>query len=209
MMSRLWPRLVFLVIPRVTLAGSTDHDRIDGLMSDDREVRKKAALELTTKPDPALVPGLVDALFFTPRHARGELLSVLKTLSDEDAGSRYYDWVALVGRREDLAPGPGYLEWKLRLLSRIDLAYKRVLYPGAPSRIRLEEVVWGGVRLDGIPSLDDPPTVTAAKAGFLSDREKVFGVSQGGERRAYPLRYLSWHEMANDTLGGEPITLSY
>ena len=189
-------------------AWPTDHDRIVGLMSDRQEIREKSARDLTSARDPSLVPGLVDALFFTPKEARGELLSVLRTLTGEDAGSRYHDWVALVGRRKDLAPGKGYLEWKLSLLSRIDTAYRKVLYADAPARIRLEEIVWGGVRLDGIPSLDDPPKVAAAEAG-LTDEERVFGVSVGREHRAYPLRYLSWHEMANDVLGGEPITLSY
>jgi hypothetical protein len=39
--------------------------------------------------------------------------------------------------------------------------------------------------------------------------ELVFGVSAGGEHRAYPRRILSWHEMANDVVGGEPVTLSF
>jgi hypothetical protein len=43
----------------------------------------------------------------------------------------------------------------------------------------------------------------------IGDRERVFGVSLGGEHRAYPLRYLSWHEMLNDTVGGVPLTVSY
>jgi hypothetical protein len=192
-----------------TLSLAADYQRISGLMSERREFRQEAARELTRSPDPALVAGLVDALFFTPKASREELLSVLRTLTGEDAGSRYLDWVALVGRRSDLAPGPGYLEWKLSLLSRIDPAYKNVLYSGAPARVRLEEIVWGGVGLDGIPSLDDPPHAAAAEGGFLSEDERIFGVSLGGEHRAYPLRYLSWHEMANDVLGGEPITLSY
>ena len=200
--------LASIALCQAASAWPTDYDRIAALMSDQREIREQGARELTSARDLALVPGLVDALFFTPKESRGELLSVLRALAGEDAGSRYHDWVALVGRRKDISPGKGYLEWKLALLARIDTKYKSVLYPGVPARVRLEEIVWGGVRLDGIPSLDDPPRVAAAEAG-LSDEEKVFGVSLGNEQRAYPLRYLSWHEMANDVLGGEPITLSY
>lgn len=189
-------------------AAAADYAQILPLMSSGRDERREAARALVAAPDPALVAGLVDALFFTPRGQRDELLEVLRVLAGEDAGREYYGWVELLGRREDLRPAPGYLEWKRSLLSRIDRRYGNVLFTGAPARIRLEEIVWGGVPLDGIPALDDPPHVPAAKAG-LSGREKVFGVSLGGEHRAYPLRYLSWHEMANDRLGGEPIVLGY
>ncbi len=114
----------------------------------------------------------------------------------------------MVGARE-IAPPPGYLAWKRELLARIDPRYKAVLYDGAPAHVRLEEVVWGGVRLDGIPSLDEPEQVPAAAAAYLADGERVFGVALGGEARAYPLRVLSWHEMLNDVVGGRPVTLSY
>ena len=39
--------------------------------------------------------------------------------------------------------------------------------------------------------------------------DRVFGVSINGEHRAYPLRIVNAHEMANDWLGGEPIALAY
>lgn len=171
--------------------------------------RSEAARKLLKAPDPSLVPALVDTLFFTPKLARTEILEVLKKLTGEDAGTGYHDWVELVGRRTDLAPGPGYMEYKLSLLSRIDPRYQKVFFPGAPARIRLEEIVWGGAKLDGIPALEDPPHIPASEARSLSDDEKVFGVSAGGEHRAYPLRYLSWHEMVNDVLGSEPVTVSF
>jgi hypothetical protein len=47
------------------------------------------------------------------------------------------------------------------------------------------------------------------EAKYLTDSEKVFGVSVGGQQRAYPLRMLDWHEMLNDVVGGVPVTLSY
>ena len=37
----------------------------------------------------------------------------------------------------------------------------------------------------------------------------VFGVAINGDYRAYPLRILDWHEMANDVVGGEPVALAY
>lgn len=171
--------------------------------------RREAARRLLKAPDPTLLPALVDALFFTPKLARSEVLAVLRKLAGEDVGDGYYDWVEYVGRRTDLTGRPGYLAHKASLFSRIDPAYRKIFYPGAPTRIRLEEIVSGGVKLEGIPALEDPPRVPASKARFLDQDEPVFGVSVGGVHHAYPHRYLSWHEMVNDVVGGEPITLSY
>jgi hypothetical protein len=70
-------------------------------------------------------------------------------------------------------------------------------------------VVSGGVRFDGIPSLDGPPHVSAGEASWLADDEAVFAALLGGEARAWPVRFLAWHEMLNDRLGGEPVVLSY
>ncbi len=39
--------------------------------------------------------------------------------------------------------------------------------------------------------------------------EPVFGIALNGEARAYPLRILDWHEMANDVVGGVPVSLAY
>lgn len=158
--------------------------------------------------DASLVPGLVDALFFLPKAQRAEALSALEALTGERAGERYHDWVALLSRRPDLRPREGYAAWKGELFSRIDERYRDLLRQ-EPVRLRLEEVVWGGVPLEGIPALDQPRAVPADQAGYLEDGEKVFGASMGGEQRAWPLRILGWHEMVNDLVGGEPVTLSY
>ena len=171
--------------------------------------RREAARKLLEAPDPTLIPLLVDLLFFTPKLNREEIIQVLKGLSGEDAGDGYYDWVEYVGRRTDLPSRPDYMELKVGLFSRIDPTFQKIFYPGAPARIRLEEIVSGGVKLDGIPPLEDPPQVPASEARFLRNDEQVFGVSFGGRHHAYPHRYLSWHEMVNDVVGGEPITLSY
>ncbi len=173
------------------------------------EERRTAALALTAARDLSLVPGLVDAYFFLPRGQRAEALATLAALTGERPGERYHDWVELVGRRRDLVPKPGYLAFKAELLARIDPRFRTILYEGAPARIRPEEIVFGGVPVEGIPALDRPAHVPAAAAAYLTDSEHVFGVSVQGETRAYPLRVLDWHEMVNDVVGGEPVTLSY
>ena len=75
--------------------------------------------------------------------------------------------------------------------------------------IKLEEVVWGGVGKDGIPDLTNAPVLPATEAGYLAPDDRVFGVSLNSEHRAYPLRILNPHEMANDVLGGVHFALAY
>jgi len=76
-------------------------------------------------------------------------------------------------------------------------------------KIRLEEITWGGVLVDGIPSLDNPKMIAAAQADYLKGDDLVFGVKINGDTRAYPLRIMGWHEMFNDTIGGVPVALAY
>jgi hypothetical protein len=117
--------------------------------------------------------------------------------------------VELVSGRDDVVPPEGYLGWKGRLFARIHPRFGELLTDGAPIRIAPQEIVPGGVLFDGIPSLDAPRNVTADRADYLQGDELVFGARIGGEARAWPLRILSWHEMLNDRLGGEAVTLSF
>ena len=80
---------------------------------------------------------------------------------------------------------------------------------GYGTRFAWEEIVWGGVKTDGIPALVNAEQIPAAGATYLTDRELVFGVSINGGSRAYPLRILDWRKMFNDVVGGVPVSLAY
>lgn len=71
-----------------------------------------------------------------------------------------------------------------------------------------DEVFFGGVDRDGIPALTNVTPVSASQA-TISDDDRVLGIVISGESRAYPLAILWWHELANDTLGGQPLLMSY
>lgn len=76
--------------------------------------------------------------------------------------------------------------------------------------VPLEEIVSGGPPRDGIPPIDDPAFVAASEAdGWLGDREPVIAVSHGGAAKAYPLQILIWHEIVNDSLGNEPLAVTF
>ena len=118
-------------------------------------------------------------------------------------------WVEWLADNPQVSAPEGYDGWKGKLLGFIDPPMGEFLYPGVPTNIRLEEIVWGGVRRDGIPDLRFPPVLAAEDARYLDPGDRVFGVSINGEHRAYPLRVLNPHEMANDTLGGVQFALAY
>lgn len=65
---------------------------------------------------------------------------------------------------------------------------------------------------------DDIPAIFANDALFVDtaagdeewqDEESVIGVFLNGEARAYPIRLLSLHEIVNDTVGGQPIAVTW
>ena len=72
------------------------------------------------------------------------------------------------------------------------------------------EIISGGPGKDGIPALSDPKWVRAGQKGGLEPREPVITLQVGsGPARAYPLRYLMWHEIVNDRVGGVPVAVTY
>ncbi|AXT34332.1 DUF3179 domain-containing protein [Phaeobacter sp. LSS9] len=72
------------------------------------------------------------------------------------------------------------------------------------------EIKSGGPPKDGIPALSDPAFHPARQAKELSRAEPVVVLDLPGQAaRAYPLRYLIWHEIVNDGVGGTPVAVTY
>ncbi|MEM9638234.1 MAG: DUF3179 domain-containing protein [Pseudomonadota bacterium] len=72
------------------------------------------------------------------------------------------------------------------------------------------EIRSGGPPKDGIPALDDVAFVAVTQAQGIGDREPVITVAVGGEvPRAYPIRYLTWHEIVNDRIGAVPVAVTF
>ena len=68
----------------------------------------------------------------------------------------------------------------------------------------------GGPPKDGIPSIDKPEFWSVAEADqYLDPDDVVFGLVENGVARAYPQRVLVWHEIVNDTVGGENLAVTY
>ncbi|SLN54278.1 DUF3179 domain-containing protein [Roseisalinus antarcticus] len=72
------------------------------------------------------------------------------------------------------------------------------------------EIRSGGPPRDGIPALNAPDFHPVADETALSPREPVITLEIAGEvPRAYPIRYLTWHEIVNDTVGGQPVAVTF
>ena len=72
------------------------------------------------------------------------------------------------------------------------------------------EIRSGGPSKDGIPALDAPAFEPVANARGLGEREPVITVDlTGAAPRAYPIRYLTWHEIVNDTIAGVPVAVTF
>ena len=168
----------------------------------------------------AYIPVLLEFMRFQPNEeARLTLASFMVRIRDKipeeeftivpDGQGSWNFWVEWLALHPEVSPPPGYDGWKGRLFSFIDPPMGEFMYDGVPTTIRLEEIVWGGVRRDGIPDLRFPPHLPPEEASYLQPSDRVFGVSINGEHRAYPLRVLNAHEMANDIVGGVQFALAY
>lgn len=75
--------------------------------------------------------------------------------------------------------------------------------------IPISEVKDGGPGKDGIPSLDFPTFVNSNEASYINPNDLVIGIINGNEAKAYPHKILDWHEITNDEIGGDFITINY
>jgi hypothetical protein len=70
------------------------------------------------------------------------------------------------------------------------------------------EIHRGGPPKDGIPAIDRPRFVKAGEAE-MKPGDRILGVERNGEAKAYPVRILNWHEVVNDSVGGELVAVTY
>ncbi|GAB5491751.1 MAG: hypothetical protein Phog2KO_19660 [Phototrophicaceae bacterium] len=170
--------------------------------------------------DTLYIAPLIDVAYFAfgITEAEVEIYGALETLTGEPpirAWATYLEWAS----ENDIALPPDYDLFKSNLLSTLidpDFApfFENVQ---ATAQINMVEVVWGGVSVDGIPSLVNARQLSPEEAlaqgealtQFCADGdcsypqrdEFVFGVEIDGDARAYPLRQMNWHEMFNDVIG--------
>ncbi len=179
--------------PRTILPGPIADDDPDSGGADD-----------TLRRPPAVLPELVDR----GSPVRRRLLTFLEKQTGRRFGDDLSAWRAWMWTLP-YDPHPDYAALKGIVYGQIDPRMRAFFPPGVRSTIRLDEIDWGGVRVNGIPPLRSPKVLPAADARYLRNSNVVFGIVVNGEARAYPKRILAWHEMAIDRLGGVDLTIVY
>jgi hypothetical protein len=165
----------------------------------DLDAERRSGRPDSGKALPALVPS-------DPRRQR--LIRFLEKQTGQRFGDDLGAWRRWIWRHP-YEPHPDLPFFKARLYGSVDPRMASFFAGGTVPRIRLDEVDWGGVTVNGIPPLDHPKVLPAAEARYLKSGNVVFGITLNGEARAYPKRILAWHELALDRLGNVELAVVY
>ncbi len=137
-----------------------------------------------------------------------EISEILKTKTQEKEND-FYDAIKNLWEKEK-SYNTYYPDFKAEIYKHIDDRFETYFMGRAnQSLIRFDEILWGGVRQDGIPPLRYPKMISAQEASYLNDDNIVFGISINGITRAYPKRILAWHEFFVDDFNGTKIAGVY
>ena len=171
------------------------------LVNPDGGKQVKAGEWLEGLNDISVVPAFIDAMFLVPfPNAFGWQL---KRMTGKPYQRHWPKWMEWLGQ-QDFRPHPSYYWFKHTLFKSIDPAFGKFLYPHHKSTIRWEEIIWGGVKKDSIPNLNNPRMTSADAAQYLKDKDPVFGIVVDGEAHAFPLKILNWHGLLNTQINGMP-----
>ena len=171
---------------------------------------KARAVELIeARWEPSFLPMALGVIRLTrSAEVSGILVNIMQRKIGAELGHDLEAWQRKMWNAPE-ARHPRYAAFKSALYSLVDPRFSAYFDTAGKPLIRLDEIVWGGVRQDGIPPLRNPAMLAPEDAGYLEDDHIVFGLSVNGDARAYPKRILAWHEMFVDTVGGVPVAGVY
>ena len=173
------------------------------------EGRTEAREYIESQWQPGFVPMVLEVITLNQDPALGsELVSLLEKKTGQSFGFDIGRWQRWLWAQES-RPHPQYASFKSALYGLIDPHFETYFNDDRLINIRLDEVLWGGVKQDGIPPLRNPKMITATQADYLDDENIVFALEVNGDARAYPKRILAWHEMFVDEVGGLPVAGVY
>ncbi len=177
------------------------HSNILGILTGDTEQASENLNTIKENWDDSYVTMLLEiAQFISDWGVLTELYALLDQKTGQKHGLDRNAWFEWVWNRDYTMP-PDYADFKSNLYGLVFPAFKKYFSSSYTSKIRLDEVRWGGVVQDGIPPLRNPKMIDANDAKYLDDSNLVFGISINSDTRAYPKRILAWHEMFVDRIG--------
>ena len=179
------------------------------LLSPEQETRVNAFEQISREWKDSFTPMILEIVRLNSYVSLNRrLFRLLARETEQKFGSDISRWQIWLWNNEPLAH-PNYGDFKSFLYGLVDPKFTGYFSSDRTSKIRLDEVIWGGVRQDGIPPLRYPKMISVAQADYLDDENVVFGIEVNGDARAYPQRILAWHEMFVDEVGGEPVAGVY
>lgn len=72
-----------------------------------------------------------------------------------------------------------------------------------------DKILLGGPQRDGIPAIDKPIFISGKQATFLKPDDRILGLINNKQSKAYPIAILNYHEIVNDKVGGDEIAVTY
>ena len=123
------------------------------------------------------------------RAGYNQRLIALERLTGQALGGDWFSWAEWY-EGSDIAPPPGFASWKGGLWTRIDPRFGELIADAHPTRIRVEEIDWGGIPFEGIPALDDPRARRGRRGAVARRRASRWSASRSAAKRA-PTRCAS------------------
>ncbi len=197
-----------------TLAIDTTNDEIwklfDLLIDGDRINHKKHLEKLSQNWQSAFIPPLIEFIRIgNDRSLQQNIIKLLEEHTGQNHGYDYYKWMTWLWPK-GIMYDEHYAPIKAKLYQSKDIKFGNYFRPDFPKeKIRLDEILWGGVVQDGIPPLRYPKLIAPPFADYLHDDDVVFGIVINGIAKAYPQRILAWHEMFIDNFGDTDIAGVY
>jgi len=179
------------------------------LVTADDKGKQKSLDYIRKNWEPSYTIMILEVIYLTRGPAfTGEYLKLLEEKTGKKFGYNIDAWYEWIWNQESI-DHKQYADFKSLLYSNIDPRFAAYFNSNYKSKIRLDEVRWGGVVQDGIPPLRNPVMINANEAKYLDDSNIVFGLEVNGDARAYPKRIMAWHEMFVDEVGGIPVAGVY
>lgn len=195
-----------LCLNNPVMANSDKHsvgipDQLINLLLLPDDLRDPTFAKLTSDWHEAYTPMVIEMMSLSRNRLGYRFVELLQQKTGQDIGLDINQWFVWWWQQQPQVDD-NYAKFKSQLYGLIDEQFKHYFSNDYATRIRLDEVRWGGVKQDGIPPLRQPKMISVDEASYLDDGNVVFGIEINGDARAYPKRILAWHEMFIDEIGG-------
>ena len=121
------------------------------LLSGERELEQEAFEFIERQWQPSFAPMLLELVYLSrDPYTRSRLMGQIAKRTGQKHGDDFDAWYKWLWAREPM-DHPHYGDFKSAIYSLIDPKFRAYFASERTSKIRLDEVRWGGVRQDGIP----------------------------------------------------------